>query len=47
MAESRKRQQALDVDQAVTDFVGDRGFDSRRGDDDLEEHGIAIEEISF
>lgn len=41
MAESLKRQQTLDVDQAVTDFVGDRGFDSRRANDDLEEQGIA------
>jgi IS5 family transposase len=40
MIESLKRQQALDLDQPITDFVGDRGFDSARATRELKAQDI-------
>lgn len=41
MTGSLKRQQAFDLDQPITDFVGDRAFEGKRARKELERQGIA------
>jgi len=41
MIASLKRQQTLDLDRPITDFVGDRAFDGKRAHKNLDEQGIA------
>jgi len=40
MIDSLRRQQALDLESPITDFVGDRGFDGAKALQELQSHGI-------